>query len=436
MKKILALVLTLALLTAACVGMAEEKISLVFTHFYTEEDIANNADSNARDYALKEYIAQNADTLDITLQVMTQTDMAVKIQAQAAADDLPDLFLCKGSWVENFCENELMADLTPYYEALEWKDDYYPGEFKSITYDGKIYGAPIQFVSPTSLMFSNKAIWAEAGYDEIPTTFDEIYAAAEKIQALDKTVLILGNKDVWPYESCWISCLGDRFTGTDWFNSILARDGNAKFTDENFVKMLQFTKELGQSGVLNADFNAMTHDESIAAYNQGKVASLISGYWAVANILGNASQEIIDNTVITLLPQPAGAEVGDPNSLSNASGWFVSVSSKLTGEKLDAAADMAFTINGPLYCDYLAQNFGQLGPIKSEIPEDGEFAQLQLEYNEIASEYASSGVPVYDVELNGAIVEVMNSGLQEVLAGTMEPETLAELIQAEQDALM
>jgi hypothetical protein len=29
----------------------------------------------------------------------------------------------------------------------------------------------------------------------------------------------------------------------------------------------------------------------------------------------------------------------------------------------------------------------------------------------------------------------MNKGLQEVLAGTMEPETLAELIQAEQDAL-
>jgi hypothetical protein len=60
---------------------------------------------------------------------------------------------------------------------------------------------------------------------------------------------------------------------------------------------------------------------------------------------------------------------------------------------------------------------------------------LTIAYNEIAGAAAASGVPVYDVELNGAIIDVMNKGLQEVLAGTMEPEALAGMIQAEQDAL-
>jgi len=436
MKKVLAIALALcmALTLGASALASSDKITLRFTNFYTEEDVANNADARARDYTMKKYAADNADTLDIVFTALTQSDYATKIQAQAAADDMPELFLTKGSWVENFAENGLLADLTADFEKLPYKDDYYAGEFKSITYDGKILGVPIQFVSPTSLMFSNKAIWEQAGYTEIPKTFDEIYQAVPKMQELGVTTIQLGNKENWPYESCWISCLGDRFTGTEWFNSILARDGQAKFTDEAFVDMLRFTKELGASGVLNADFNSMTHDEAMTAYNQGKAASFISGYWAVANIIGNALPEVRENTVITLLPQPANAKGGDPNSLSNSSGWFVSVSSKLEGEVRDAAVAMAFAINGPEYCENLAKESGALGPIKVDMPE-GNFDRLMMEYNVIAGQYASSGVPVYDVELNGAIVEVMNSGLQEVLAGTMEPEALAELIQAEQDAL-
>jgi len=436
MKKVLALALALAMvLIVAAPVMAEEEIKLSFTNFYTEEDVKNNADAAARYWTINHFNEVNAGKVNVETLALSHDDYAVKIQAQAAADDLPDLFLVKGSWMENFTDNELLADLTDALAALPYKDDYYAGEFKSSTVDGKVYGVPIQFVSPTSLFFSNKKLWAEAGYDTIPTTFDEIYAAAAKFNEKGLTTIALGNKDNWPYESCWISCLGDRFTGTEWFNGILARDGSAKFTDPAFVDMLKFTKTLGQSGVLNPDFNSISHDESIALYTQGKAASLISGYWAVANIIGNATPEVKENTVIALLPQPAGATGGDPNSLSNASGWFVAVNNKLEGAKREAAISAAFALNGPEYVEYLAKTYGQLGPIKvAEMPTEG-VDPLTIAYNKIAGDYAESGVPVYDVELNGAIVEVMNKGLQEVLAGTLEPEALAEMIQAEQEAL-
>lgn len=436
MKKILALALALAMLViAAAPAMADEEIKLSFSNFYTEEDVKNNADAAARFWTINHFNEVNAGKISVDSQPLYQADYAVKIQAQAAADDLPDLFLVKGSWMETFADNELMADLTEALDALPYKDDYYAGEFKSCTVDGRIYGVPIQFVSPTSLFFSNKKLWAEAGYEAIPTTFDEIFEAAEKFNEKGLTTIALGNKDNWPYESCWLSCLGDRFTGTEWFDGILARDGSAKFTDAAFVDSLKFTKVLGQSGTLNVDFNSITHDESIALYNQGKSASLIAGYWAVANIVGNADPEVKENTVIALLPQPAGATGGDPNSLSNSSGWFVCVNNKLEGARRETAIATAFALNGPDYVQYLSENFGQLGPIKvKEMPTEG-VDPLIIAYREIAGAYAESGVPVYDVELNGAIVEVMNKGLQEVLAGTMEPETLAELIQAEQDAL-
>jgi raffinose/stachyose/melibiose transport system substrate-binding protein len=436
MKKILALVLTvLMVLALATPVMAEGEIKLTFSNFNTEEEVKNNAEAAGRAWALDHFNEINAGKVQIESTAMSHDDYAIKIQAQAAADDLPDLFFLKGSWVENFAENDLMADLTDYFNALPNKDDYYAGEFKSATLGGKIYGTPIQFVSPTSLMFSNKKLWADAGYETIPTTFDEIFAAAPKFNEKGIPTIALGNKDNWPYESCWISCLGDRFTGTAWFNGILARDGSSKFTDPAFVDMLKFTKALGQSGVLNADYNSITHDESISMYNQGKSASLISGYWPVANIIGNATPEVKDNTVITLLPQPAGASGGDPNSLSNASGWFLAVNNKLEGAKREAAIKAAFELYGVDYCDYMGQTYGMLSPMKVKTMKTDGVDPLTTAYNEIAGAAAASGVPVYDVELNGSIIDVMNKGLQEVLAGTMEPEALAEMIQAEQDAL-
>ncbi len=55
----------------------------------------------------------------------------------------------------------------------------------------------------------------------------------------------MGNKPNWPAESCWLSTLGDRFTGPDWTQSILEGSG-AKFTDEAFVKALTAFQELAQ----------------------------------------------------------------------------------------------------------------------------------------------------------------------------------------------
>jgi len=90
MKKVLAIALALSMvLTLGISAMASEgKITLRFTNFYTEEDVANNADARARDVTMKKYAQDNADTLDIVFTALSHTDYATKIQAQAAADDM------------------------------------------------------------------------------------------------------------------------------------------------------------------------------------------------------------------------------------------------------------------------------------------------------------------------------------------------------------
>ena len=46
-----------------------------------------------------------------------------------------------------------------------------------------------------------------------------------------------------------------------------------------------------------------------------------------------------------------------------------------------------------------------------------------------------SFTPIYDILMEGSVIDVMNAGLQELLNGTKTPEALAEEIQFEQDML-
>lgn len=446
MKRFLALALVMVLLLSlgACTSPAPaavatksaeaamatpEPVELTMLHFATAEGAKTDAGAAALRAGLDKFIKDNPN-ITIKASDMSHDDYQVKIQAQAAANDMPDIYHMKGSWVENFVNSGLTGDLTPFRDALTWKNDFYPGEFDSCTFKGKIYGSPIQFVSPTSLVFYNAKLWKEAGFDAYPTTWDEVKTAAAKFKTMGISTISMGNKDKWPYESCWISTIGDRYTGTDWMTSIMARDGKAKFTDPDFISMLKFTADLGKSGILNPDYNSLSNQQSDDLYCQGKAASTIEGYWIVDYVLKNATKEVLDNTKIALLPQPSDATKGDKGSASGASGWFLAVNGKLTGAKLNAAAKVVFTILGPDYSQTL-RKAGNMGTLKVTGVDDSAFPMLQQNYLKIANEYKAK--PVYDVVLNGSIVDVMNAGLQEVLAGTKTPEDLAAEIQKAQE---
>lgn len=443
MKKTLAAILAgaMALSLTACGGSSDSadsaagedgKITLSMLHFYTDEEAKTNLETQAYVNSMNTYIEEHPD-INFDIQTMSHNDYPVKIQALSAADELPDVFIVKGSWVENFVNNEQLADLTEYKDTVEWADDFYDGVFDSCTIDGKIYGVPNQFPAPTSMVFYDSELWAQAGYSTFPETWEEVEEASAKFkeQGIETTVA-LGNKEQWNYESCWFSTLADRYTGTDWMNNILARDGSAKFTDEDFVSALKFTADLGASGILNPDYNSITGQQANDLFIQGKAASVITGNWDISYFLTNADESFTDRIKIAALPQPAGAEKGEKGSMSSSSGWFVAVNSKLEGEKLEAALDFAFSIAGPEFSKNNAELQGGLSPVKYEF-DTSTLPQLRQDYIAIAAEVPPA--PVYDVVLSTEIVDVLNAGLQGVLDGTVSPEDLAQQVQDEYELL-
>lgn len=409
-------------------GGAKGGIELNVSHYYLEEERGSNAVGDSYLAMIEKYQKDHPDVA-ITQQAMSHDDYSTKIQAQAAVNEVPDVFMVKGSWVDNFVQNGIVAPMNDYLDKYEYKDKFREGVFDAAARDGQIYGMPNQ-LSITSVVYYNAELWKSIGYDTFPDNWDDIYAAAEKFKEKGVSAISLGNSEKWAAESCILSTLGDRFTGTDWTNSIIARDGKAKFTDDKFVSALSRLQEMAAKNVLNPDFNTITEPQGVEYYSQGKSASVVSGHWSVAAIESFADEATQKNTKVAVLPSEDGSK---PGTISGGCGWYFAVNKNLTGEKLDAAMDFVMSTTGYEMCEYAAKKYGIMGAGLVEDVDVSAFKQLTQDFIALANEM--SFTPVYDLAMDGAVIEVMNTGLQDLLNGSKEPKALAEDIQAEQDKL-
>ncbi|WP_010257355.1 extracellular solute-binding protein [Treponema primitia] len=429
-KTILAIFIAAVMVLSACQGKSSAsgggsgKVTLELMHFQTIETIAESTEVKGYHAMKDKYIAEHPD-IKVNESILQQIDYQTKIMALAAADEMPDIFFTKGSWVQNFYDNNLMADLTGKINPADYRD----GVFLPVTRNGKIYGSPIQLVM-TSLIFYNEKMFNDIGYDHFPTTWDELVDANTKFKAKGMTTIALGNKDRWPYESCILSALGDRFTGNDWTQSIILNDGKAKFTDPAFVTALRYSQQM--ASMFNVNFNEINNNQADALYCTGKAASTIEGMWAISYILQNADPDVLANTKIAILPSVPGQK-GAVNATSGGAGWAQSINAKLTGAKLDAAIEYMKQTTGTEYSQFIMDDSGLLGPI--DVPVKGKSSLPALSQFYLDFTGTLSYVPVYDILMDGAVIDVMNSKLQELLAGTATPEAVAAAIQAEQDKI-
>ncbi len=404
---------------------------ITMMHFNLEERRDEEADYDAFYTRLEEYQKNHPD-VTVNQSVMEVSDYQTKIQAQAAVEDLPDVFYVKGSWFNNFVSGDLLSPLDEVIDGYEKKDTYREGIFQAATVNDKVYGLPTQF-SVTSLVFYNEKLWKEIGYDTFPDNWDDFYAAVEKFNEKGITPVAFGNKDKWPAESCILSALGDRYTGQDWTASIIAKDGGAKFTDPEFVSALQHMQDLASKEVFNKDFSTISSLQGIEYYSQGKAATTITGYWDITNILSNATDEVKENTRVGILPSVEGGK-GEAAMTSGGCGWYVGMSNNLSDEKKALVEEFLLEIYGYEYSEYVTENYGLVTACQTAEVDISQFPTLTQEYLRCLNNVNLT--PIYDILMDGAVIEVMNSGLQELMNETKDAQTLAEEIQAAQEELL
>ena len=210
-------------------------------------------------------------------------DKRAKLKMLNASNDLPALvtdLAQEPAFAELLIENNRLLDIKPYFDQdEEWQRVCIP---ESITYnttaEGKMFTAPATTDCYIG-MFYNKEHFAEAGYDEFPKTWEELWAACEALKAAGHTPISLHTTETgWCPNLIATSSLGLTEEGKAFINQKYPTN----FTDPAFVEAMTKMRKL---------FDYSTSDAvggkyALAANNfcAGKTSMIPNGPWMIASL--------------------------------------------------------------------------------------------------------------------------------------------------------
>nr|WP_304220064.1 extracellular solute-binding protein [Fredinandcohnia onubensis] len=421
LKKLLSVSIILSILLLAACGSGDDKKSSGSEDGTVELSFWNSwsEDSPENDVMLDRVEAFQKENPDIKLKMesIPPDQYKTKLKTQAAGKQLPDLIQTwPGAELRPLAEGGV---LMPIDDVVgDWKDTLIPAEtLEDYAIDGKQYAIPGNQVF-TSIIYYDKDMVAKAGFEEFPTTYEDLKVLVENLNKEDINPIALGNKAKWPLQSVYISTIADRVTGSDFLEKVFA--GEAKFTDPEFVQALGVIAELAEKDAFNSDANSIDDNQAADYFLQGKSAMFVNGTWALSGLISNAPEG--KNLGVAKFPAIEGGN-GEATKVSGTTGWGIALNSDLSDEKKEAAVKF-FKF---LYSDETYQalmNVGTLVPATVEVPE--ETSDLFKEVVELTS----GGIaPVYDAVLPAEITDIINNGLQAISIGQSTPEKVAQEMQ-------
>jgi len=361
---------------------------------------------------------------NITLKIeqIPYIDYNLRIQTAAAGKQLPDImqFISGGPLLETIAKS---GALQPYDEDFvnEWKDTKIPASLlKQFEVDGKQYGIPAE-ANYGSMVFYNKKMLADAGFNEFPKTFEELLALVEALKAQDITPFAVGNLNGDILSNSFLSIISDRVIGEG--SLVKLANKEIKFTDPEFVAALSKIKELADAGAFNQDANTIESIESTDRFLAGEMAIAVDGSWAISQIMENKPDDF--ELGIAVMPAIEGGK-GDLGNLSSVTNQAVVMNANLEGAKKEAAETfIRYMFSDELFEVLVASSF----PITSTavpVPEDAkpEFKQMM----ELAKTITTIS-PTAGNALPPTVFEGLKNGLQGLIMKGGDPVQLAEDLQ-------
>jgi multiple sugar transport system substrate-binding protein len=232
------------------------------------------------------------------------------IQRQQAKSGDCDVFSSDVIWTAEFASQKWLYDMTPYIEQK--KADYIPATLETVTYDGKIWGAP-DTTDAAFLYYRTDLV------DQAPSTWQEVYASAKE----NGGIVFQGAA----YEglTCDFLELGFGAGG-----EVLSEDGTKSVINSpEMVNALKTMVDAVQGGSAPKAVTTYMEPESLAAFQTGKYAYMRN--WPYAYALNQKADKVKGKFEVAPLPQFEG---GQAASILGGHNNVISVYSKNPGAAL------------------------------------------------------------------------------------------------------
>ncbi len=339
------------------------------------------------------------------------------------AGDPPDIFQSWGGGVMwNYAEAGLLRDITPELTADDaaWQNSFSAQAALDLYgYNGAYYGVPLNFGAVG--VWYNTRLFAEAGIENVPTTWDEFLTVVQQLKDAGITPISLGGRDKWPSHFWWVY-LAIREGGQTAFEAAYNRDGS--FADAPFVAAGDRLLELNALEPFQTDFMAMGYGQAAGLMGNGETAMELMGQWAPGVQQGNStSGEGLPEGELGWFPFPAveGGAGGPTDVLGGGDGFAVGVNAP------DEAVDFLKFLTTPEVQErYIALGTGFV-PTVAEA-EDAVTDPLLLAVMD-ARNNAEYYQLYYDQFLPPAVAQAVLDGVEGLLVGTFTPAEAAQSIE-------
>ena len=272
MKKLLALVLAAVMLLGITSAFAEaEKPTLTLWCIATESD-ANRPAYEAAIPAVEEALG-----VKIEWEAFENDSYKTKIKS-TSAEELPDIFF---TWSGAFCGDFVAAEKV-YCLDDEFKNyaEHLPEVMlQNSTYGGKHYAVPLTMNIVT--MFANMELLKEAGYDAVPTTYEDLIACCDALVAKGIIPFGCSGNATWCVTE-YLEPIIEKTIGYEAMNEIFA--GRATWNDPAIAKAVDTFQEMITKGYFDPDGLSLDNDTVKANFIAGKYAFYQNGSWNCGEI--------------------------------------------------------------------------------------------------------------------------------------------------------
>lgn len=218
----------------------------------------------------------------------------------AATGNLPDLFVGSAYSLTDLGKTGALVDWAPILEQEpEWQASFYDDAFLSLRdADGKIWGIP-SFRDAIGT-FWNREMFANAGVNVFPTTWEELIDASAKLKASGVTPIAMDG--LWVTLLWWGNLVGTEPGGAEFLNG--GNRGGNFAANPAVVTGTERLRQLHTDGYVNADAFSGDFFSADTQFVTGKAAMLANGPWEIpSGIKGaNAMPDLYDKLAYAIAP--------------------------------------------------------------------------------------------------------------------------------------
>lgn len=278
--------------------------------------------AGAQDEKLKPYVDmwnKEHPDIQVKLEPVDFGELLKTIQAKQTAGQVADIMHVYSLWGGQLTKNKVLAE-PPADVADDIKKNYPDASVKGASIAGKVYGFPTE-VNAYAL-FYNKKMLKDAGFDNPPKTWDEMYNMAKAITKKDASGKI--TQQGFGFARGYASIVDQPFM------SLMATAGGQLISDD--LKKAQLDSDAGKKTM---DYAAKFYKDGIAdvsfsvskTFPAEQTAMTIQAGWYAGSLQGTM-KDAYKNIGAAPLPSPDGSKKG-----SVAYTWMWGVNNKSKHQK-------------------------------------------------------------------------------------------------------